>query len=163
RRQFVSRFSGGSVAHGDRRVEPSRSPCAGKRPRRGAARQRQRHVPHMPQRPPTVGKNAPRRRRKCHLCELPCSGIKKNSRPLHYQKCHLRLLKDFQMDYEHLPGDGPLDETDVSLRSYLTSLSDEHLAKYDRAWSDEQVMAWDGNFRSDGVLMLVCCERDIDV
>ena len=24
-------------------------------------------------------------------------------------------------------------------------------------------MEWDGNFRSDGSLMLVCCERDIDV
>jgi hypothetical protein len=23
-------------------------------------------------------------------------------------------------------------------------------------------MAWDGNFRSDGALMLVCCERDVD-
>src|SRR5436309_2132962 len=66
-------------------------------------------------------------------------------------------------DYEHLPGDGPIDETDVSLRAYLASLPDEHLAKYDPAWPDEQVMAWDGNFRSDGGLMLVCCERDVDV
>jgi hypothetical protein len=24
-------------------------------------------------------------------------------------------------------------------------------------------MEWDGNFRSDGALMLVCCERDVDV
>jgi hypothetical protein len=67
------------------------------------------------------------------------------------------------MNYEHLPGDGRLDETDVSLRAYLASLSDEHLAQYDPAWTDEQVEAWDGNFRSDGALMLVCCERDIDV
>jgi hypothetical protein len=67
------------------------------------------------------------------------------------------------MDYEHLPGDGPLDETDLSLRAYLASLSDRHLAEYDPAWTDEQVQAWDGNFRSDGALMLVCCERDIDV
>ena len=67
------------------------------------------------------------------------------------------------MDYEHLPGDGPLDETDVSLRAHLASLTDEKLAEYDPAWSDEQVIAWNGNFRSDGALMLVCCERDIDV
>lgn len=67
------------------------------------------------------------------------------------------------MDYEHLPGDGPLDETDVSLRAYLASLSDAHLAEYDRDWSDAQVLSWDGNFRSDGALMLVCCERDIDI
>jgi len=67
------------------------------------------------------------------------------------------------MDYEHLPGDERLDETDVSLRAYLARLSDEHLAQYDPAWTDEQVLAWDGNFRSDGALMLVCCERDINI
>jgi len=67
------------------------------------------------------------------------------------------------MDYEHLPGDSRLDETEVSLRAYLASLSDEHLQRYDPSWTDEQTIAWDGNFRSDGALMLVCCERDIDV
>ena len=66
-------------------------------------------------------------------------------------------------DFEHLPGDGRLDETDVSLRAYLARLSDEHLDRYDPSWTDEQIRAWDGNFRSDGALMLVCCERDIDV
>ena len=66
-------------------------------------------------------------------------------------------------DYEHLPGDGPMDETDVSLRAYLARLPEGHLARYHPSWSDEQVMAWDGNFRSDGALMLVCCERDVDV
>jgi hypothetical protein len=67
------------------------------------------------------------------------------------------------LDFEHLPGSEPMDETDVSLRAYLARLSDEQLAKYDPAWSDERVMEWDGNFRSDGALMLVCCERDVDV
>ena len=68
-----------------------------------------------------------------------------------------------QPDLERLPDDGPLDETDVSLRAYLAGLSDEHLDKYDPAWSDERVMEWDGNFRSDGALMLVCCERDVEM
>jgi hypothetical protein len=67
------------------------------------------------------------------------------------------------IDFEHLPDDGPLDETDVNLRAYLGRLSDVHLARYDPAWTDEQVRAWDGNFRSDGELMLVCSERDVDV
>ena len=67
------------------------------------------------------------------------------------------------MDYEHLAGDEPLDETEVSLRAYLARLSDEHLALYDPSWTDEQVKEWDGNFRSDGALMLVCCERDVEV
>jgi hypothetical protein len=67
------------------------------------------------------------------------------------------------VDFEHLPADVPMDETDVSLRAYLAALPDEHLARYDPGWSDEQVVNWDGNFRSDGALMLVCCERDVDV
>ena len=67
------------------------------------------------------------------------------------------------IDFEQLPCDGPLDETDVSLRAYLVTLSDEHLREYDPSWTDEQVIAWNGNFRSDGGLMLVCCERDVEI
>lgn len=67
------------------------------------------------------------------------------------------------IDYEHIPADKRMDETDVSLRAYLTGLSDEHLREYDSSWTDEQVVQWDDNFRSDGALMLVCCERDVDV
>jgi hypothetical protein len=66
-------------------------------------------------------------------------------------------------DYEHLPGDDPLDETDINLRAYLSALEDHHLAQYDPAWTDEQVIEWDGNFRSDGALMLICCERDVEI
>ncbi len=61
------------------------------------------------------------------------------------------------------PLDGPPDETDINLRAYLSRLSDEQLREYDPGWSDQQVMQWDGNFRSDGALMLVCCERDIEI
>ena len=51
----------------------------------------------------------------------------------------------------------------MSLRAYLSRLSDEHLGQYELAWADDQVIDWDGNFKSDGNLMLVCCERDVDV
>ena len=57
----------------------------------------------------------------------------------------------------------PFDETDISLRAYLSRISDERLREYDPNWSDEQVVQWDGNFRCDGALMLVCCERDIEI
>jgi hypothetical protein len=67
------------------------------------------------------------------------------------------------IEFERWPTDQPLDETDVSVRAYVTRLPAEHLKKYDPAWTDEQVIEWDGNFRSDGALMLVCCERDVDV
>ena len=62
-----------------------------------------------------------------------------------------------ELDFEQLPGSGPKDETDFSLRSYVARIPDEKLAQYDPAWTDEQVTEWDGNFRSDGALMLVCC------
>lgn len=51
----------------------------------------------------------------------------------------------------------PMDEADVSLRACLSRLTDGHLAECDPAWTDEQVTAWDGNFKSDGTLMLDCC------
>ncbi len=66
-------------------------------------------------------------------------------------------------DYESLPADLAMDETDINLRAYLSRLSDEHLTKYQADWSDDQVIHWDGNFKSDGSLMLVCCERDVDI
>lgn len=68
-----------------------------------------------------------------------------------------------QLAFERLPGDGPLDETDVSLRAYFANLPDERINEYDPAWSDDRVMEWDGNFRSDGALMLTCCERDVEM
>ena len=62
------------------------------------------------------------------------------------------------------PLDGsPSDETDINLRAYLSRISVERLREYDPDWSDDQVTEWDGNFRSDGTLMLVCCERDIEI
>ncbi len=68
-----------------------------------------------------------------------------------------------EMELEKRPDGSPGDETDVSLRAYLTKLSDERLREYDPQWSDEQLIEWDGNFRSDGALMLVCCERDVEI
>ena len=42
-------------------------------------------------------------------------------------------------------------------------IPEEQLACYDSSWSDEEVAQWDGNFKSDGGLMLVCCEREVEV
>jgi hypothetical protein len=73
------------------------------------------------------------------------------------------MTEEQALSFEHLPGDGPLDETDVALRAYFARLTDEQLDQYDPAWPDDRVIEWDGNFRSDGVLMLTCCERDVDI
>jgi hypothetical protein len=49
------------------------------------------------------------------------------------------------------------------LRAYITRIDDEKLGEYNPSWSDERVLEWDGNFKDDGALMLVCCERDVEV
>lgn len=67
------------------------------------------------------------------------------------------------LELEHYPPDLAKDETDYAVRAYFTRMSDEKLAEYDPGWSDEQLIEWDGNFKTDGGLMLVCCERDIEV
>ncbi len=66
-------------------------------------------------------------------------------------------------NYEKLPANFDMDETDISIRAYFSRLADDKLREYNPDWSDEQVVEWDGNFRSDGALMLVCCERDIEI
>ena len=62
-----------------------------------------------------------------------------------------------------IDNDNPMDETDVNLRAYLEGCSAEHLAQYTPDMTDDEVKHWDGNFRSDGALMLVCCERDVGI
>jgi hypothetical protein len=66
------------------------------------------------------------------------------------------------LEFERPPG-VRVDETDINLRAYITRIPNEKLAGYDPAWSDDELIEWDGNFREDGDLMLVCCERDVDV
>ena len=67
------------------------------------------------------------------------------------------------LDFENWPPGQSLDETDVGLRAYITRIPEEQLARYDPSWTDKEVAEWDGNFKSDGGLMLVCCERDVGV
>lgn len=66
-------------------------------------------------------------------------------------------------NFEQEPSNLPMDETGVNLRAYFDRMDDEKMTQYLTAWTDEQVIQWDGNFRDDGVLMLLCCERDVDV
>lgn len=65
---------------------------------------------------------------------------------------------NLEIPLDHIP-----DETDISLRAYFSRMSDEKLSEYRSHWTDEQTIQWDGNFRADGVLMLVCCERDVEI
>ena len=66
-------------------------------------------------------------------------------------------------NFEQYPSNEPMDETGVNFRAYLDRIDDEKMQQYSPGWTDEQLMEWDGNFRDDGELMLLCCERDVDV
>ena len=66
-------------------------------------------------------------------------------------------------NFEQEPGDERLDETGVNLRAYFDRMPDEKMQQYWSDWTDEQTIEWDNNFRDDGNLMLLCCERDVDV
>lgn len=66
-------------------------------------------------------------------------------------------------NYEQEPFEGPHDETDINLRAYFDRMPDEKLRQYRSAWTDQQVLDWDENFRDDGCLMLACSERDVDI
>lgn len=66
-------------------------------------------------------------------------------------------------NFEQEPTNQPQDETDVNLRAYFDRMPDEKMRQYSPSWTDTQVIEWDGNFRDDGNLMLLCSERDVDV
>ena len=67
-------------------------------------------------------------------------------------------------NFEQEPwGDERPDETSVNLRAYFDRMRDEKMQQYDPNWSDEQIVEWDGNFTSDGNLLLGCSERDVEV
>lgn len=65
--------------------------------------------------------------------------------------------------FEDAPYDEDPDETDVNLRAYFDAMSDEKVGRVDLGWSDAELREWDGNFRSDGSLMIVCCDRDVGI
>ncbi|MCC6537150.1 MAG: hypothetical protein IT162_06345 [Bryobacterales bacterium] len=67
-------------------------------------------------------------------------------------------------NFEQEPSpDGPGDETTVNLRAYLDRMPDEKMQAYRAQWSDEELRAWCGDFRADGVLFLICSEREVEV
>jgi hypothetical protein len=66
-------------------------------------------------------------------------------------------------NFEQDASDEPMDETSFNLRAYFDRMDDARLREYSPGWSDAQLMEWDGNFKSDGDLLLPCSEREVDV
>ncbi len=66
-------------------------------------------------------------------------------------------------NFEQEHGGDPGDESSVNLRAYLDRMPEEKMRQYRAEWTDEQVMAWDGNFTDEGALFLICSEREVEV
>ena len=66
-------------------------------------------------------------------------------------------------NFEQEPAQEPLDETSINLRAYFDRMDDAKMREYRTAWTDDEVRAWDENFRDDGCLMLFCCRRDVEI
>jgi hypothetical protein len=66
-------------------------------------------------------------------------------------------------NFEQQPSPEPMDETGVNLRSYFDRMPDEKMQQYSREWSNEQVIEWDDNFTDEGNLLILCCERDVEI
>lgn len=67
------------------------------------------------------------------------------------------------MDFERAGRQPDDDETAVNLRAYFDRMDPAKLTHYNPAWTDEELIAWDDNFKDDGTLFLPCSERDVDV
>ena len=65
--------------------------------------------------------------------------------------------------FEDAPYANPPDDTDVNLRAYFDAISESKLGELNLDWDDVQLREWDGNFRNDGSLMMVCCDRDVGI
>ncbi|MGA3185544.1 MAG: hypothetical protein ABSF22_00410 [Bryobacteraceae bacterium] len=61
------------------------------------------------------------------------------------------------------PEHGVHDETAINLRAYFDRMADHKMLEYDPSWTAEQIIEWDGNFTTDGNLLLGCSERDVEV
>ena len=66
-------------------------------------------------------------------------------------------------NFEQEPTTEALDETGINLRAYFDRVDDVKLQQYRPDWTNEQVIEWDGNFKDDGTLFILCCERDVEV
>ena len=72
-------------------------------------------------------------------------------------------MKPPDWNFEQQPCDEPLDEAAINLRAYFDLMPDDKMRQYEFSWTDDQVVDWDGNFRDDGNLMLLCSERSVDI
>lgn len=67
-------------------------------------------------------------------------------------------------NFEGEPPFEPRTEAGINLCAYFDGMPDSKLKTFDPAMSDDALMRWDGNFKSDGDMLLPCTEsEEVDV
>jgi hypothetical protein len=67
-------------------------------------------------------------------------------------------------NFEGEPPFEPRTEAGINLCAYFDGMPDAKLKTFDPGMSDEALMRWDGNFKSDGDMLLPCVEsEEVDV
>ena len=67
-------------------------------------------------------------------------------------------------NFEGEPPFEPRTEAGINLCAYFDAMPDAKLRAFDPGMSDEELMRWEGNFKSDGDLLLPCTEsEEVDV
>ena len=67
-------------------------------------------------------------------------------------------------NFESEPPFEPRTEAGINLCAYFDAMPDAKLLTYDPAMSDDHLMRWDGNYKSDGDMLLPCTEsEEVDV
>jgi len=73
-------------------------------------------------------------------------------------------MPDARWNFEGEPPFEPRTEAGINLCAYFDGMPDAKLRTYDPAMSDDALMRWDGNFKSDGDMLLPCTEsEEVDV
>ena len=63
-------------------------------------------------------------------------------------------------NFEGEPPFEPRTEAGINLCAYFDAMPDSRLKSYDAGMSDTELMEWDGNFKSDGEMLLPCTESE---
>ena len=63
-------------------------------------------------------------------------------------------------NFEGEPPFEPRTEAGINLCAYFDAMPDAKLTAFDPGMSDEELMRWDGNFKSDGDMLLPCTESE---
>lgn len=73
-------------------------------------------------------------------------------------------MREPSWNFEDEPPFEPRTEAGINLCAYFDGMPDAKLKTFDPDMSDEDLMRWDGNFKSDGDMLLPCTEsEEVDV